>query len=150
VLLLLPSVGAFLITVETSTAGITTLQVLSVEAIGGGTSENLALPILILARRNRMMQHAITNFIGGLIVAEHIRAGERSGSALTNGGAGTSENRSLNDLTLALSAEDVGVLIRLAHSRRLNRVTLELTVAHVLLIVLQSLRVLFGLLEVDV
>lgn len=56
----------------------------------------------------------------------------------------------MHDLTLALRAEDIGVLIGLAHSGRLHRVTLELTLADVHLVVLQSLRVLSGLLEVDV
>lgn len=56
----------------------------------------------------------------------------------------------MNNLTLTLGAEDVGVLIRLAYSRRLHRVTLELTLADIHFVVFQSLRVLFGLLEVDV
>ena len=55
VLLLLPRIGTLLITIETSTASIATLQVLSVETVGSGTSEDLALPIHILARRDGMM-----------------------------------------------------------------------------------------------
>lgn len=92
VLLLLPSLGTFLITIETSTASIATLQVLPVETVGSRSSEDLALPILVLASRNWMMKHAVTLLIGSLIVAQHIGAGERSRLALTNTRAGTRQS----------------------------------------------------------
>ena len=90
VLLLLPCVGLLLITVKTTTAGITALQVLSMEIFGLGSSENLALPILLLTSRDRMMQHAITKLIGSWIVAQHVRARISSLLTLTNSLVGAS------------------------------------------------------------
>jgi len=107
VLLLLPSLSSLLITIKASTAGIATLQILSIEAVRSGTGENLALPVLLLARSNGMMQHAITLLIGCLIIAKNVRAGVGSRLALTNACAGTSESRSLDDFTLTLGTEDV-------------------------------------------
>ena len=109
--LLLPRISLLLVTIKSTTTGIATLQVLSSEIFGLGASEYLALPILLLTRRNWMMQHTVANLISSLIVAKDVRAREGSRLALTNACTGASKSRSLHDLTSALGAEDVRVLV---------------------------------------
>ena len=148
--LLLPSVSLLIVTIETATASVASLQILSSRRRRFRTRKHFALPIMLLASSNGVMHHTVTLLVGSSIVSEHVGACKRSGLTLTKSCIGARESRALHNFALSLGTEDVRVLIRLARGRRLHRVTLELTFTDSVLVVLKSLGVFARLLEVNV
>ena len=149
-LLGLPSLRSFLVTVEASSTMITTSKVLPSDFIRLGTSKHVAAPVLFAAGSDWMVQGAIFLFDGRFIISDNVRPSESIRLPHAELFLIFGDSSTLHNLAAAFGTKDIRVLIRLARRTRLNGVRLELAVSNLLLLVLHGHWVVAWIGEVEV